>query len=122
MRKQGIELRFSTKGATVADLECAEAAAWTVFEEAGVNPWAARAADFKLEGIVEFGLGAGIEEMTDDEYELARLWKAAIHEAEVTFFGTEDCDLDPRSYLDFELVPSFPPAPDEFRRNLKADG
>ena len=106
MRKHGIELRFSAEGATAAEIELAEAAAWAVFEDAGVDPWAAAAADFKLEGAMEFDLYGGIKALTDDECELSSLWQTAIKQAAVAYFGTEDYGLDPRNKFDFELVPS----------------
>lgn len=100
MRKHGIELRFSAKGATVEGIERAEAAGWAVFEEAGVNPWAAAAAAFKLGGELEFGL----DPVTEDEQELAKLWHSAEYQAGLAYFGAEESDITPWYAYDFELV------------------
>lgn len=91
MRKHGIELRFSAKGATVEGIERAEAAGWAVFEETGVNPWAAAAAAFKLEGELEFGL----DPVTEDELELAKLWHSAEYQAGLAYFGADGTQINP---------------------------
>ncbi len=100
MRKLGIELRFLAKEATVEKVEPAEAAVWAVFEEAGVNPWAAAAAAFKLEGEVEFGL----DPVTDDELELAKLWHSAEYQAGLAYFGAESSNVAPWGAYYLHLV------------------
>jgi hypothetical protein len=100
MRKHGIELRFTAKGATAEEIDRAEAAVWAVFESAGVNPWAAATAAFKLEGELEFGLNP----VTDDELELAKLWHSADYQAGLAYYGAESSNIAPWGTYDLELV------------------
>lgn len=105
MRKHGIELRVSANGATASDTAPAEAAAWAVFEDAGVNPWDAAWASFKFEGAMEFDSFGGPLALTDEDCALRDVWLAAIEQAATTFFGTKDYGLRRyRSGFDFELV------------------
>ena len=73
MRKYDIELNFFAAGATDEEMARGEAAAWAVFEAAGVNPWVAAAAAFKQEG--------DWESITNEEGDLAELWREAEHVA-----------------------------------------
>lgn len=73
MRRHDIELKFVIEGATAEEIARGEAAAWAVFETAGVSPWVAARAVFKQEG--EMG------GMLPGEGELAELWREAEYEA-----------------------------------------
>ncbi|BAL23726.1 hypothetical protein [Azoarcus sp. KH32C] len=74
MQEFGMELKVFAEGATDEEIARGEAAAWAVFENARVNPWAAAHAEFKQEG--------DWESITEDEGRLADLWRVAGYEAD----------------------------------------
>lgn len=115
MKKYGIELRVKIPSVEPEEIERAEAAAWEVFEEAGINPWACAAAAFKLEGELEFNDAGDMPQATAEELELVMLWKRAISQAGMAYCGAEEFDVD----VDFELVRDGPPYESDLHKDLR---
>ena len=73
MKRHGIELVFEASGASAAEIEAAETAAWVVFENAEIDPWVAAAAAFKQEG--------EIDDVSPEEEDAAEVWRDALEQA-----------------------------------------